>query len=362
MFYRRAGIRHTTYEADARVVPIPFERRLLWLLLLLAATAPAWMSDLYFSSYLLPWIIWSSAALSLNVLMGWAGQVHLGFASVMAVGAYASVHLVRAGVPFVVAVAVAGLASALVGSIFGVPAVRVKGLYLAVSTLALQRMVDWTLVHVPAISGGAQATLQAPAPSFLGFALASDGARYYLALGWCVAVAAFTLNMQRTALGRAFAAVREKDYAAEVIGVNTYYYKALAFWISSFLGGVTGAVLAFAYYRAVTPEQFGLDVSIQVAAMVITGGLYSVIGSYFGAGFVLLAPIILDRFLRAGAGLVDVAIPTSTLANLPLVLYGGLIVGFLLIEPLGLAKVYDNVRNYLLVWPFGYARKSGLGR
>ncbi len=362
MFYRRAGIRHTSYEAASRVLPIPFERRLVWLILLLAVTAPVWVPDLYFSGYLLPWIIWSTAALSLNVLMGWAGQVHLGFASVMAVGAYASVHLVRAGLPFVVALVGAGLAAALVGAIFGVPAVRVKGLYLAVSTLALQHMVDWVLVHVPAISGGAQATLQAPAPRLLGWELASDGARYYLALGWCVAVALFTLNMGRTALGRAFAAVREKDYAAEVIGVNTYYYKALAFWISSCLGGVTGAVLAFAYYRAVTPEQFGLDVSIQVAAMVITGGLHSVIGSYFGAGVVLLAPIFLDRFLRAGAGLVEVAVPSSTLANLPLVLYGGLIVGFLLIEPLGLAKVYDNVRNYLLVWPFGYARKSGLGR
>ena len=362
MFYRRAGIRHTSYETDSRVLPIPFERRLLGLLVVLALTAPAWLPDLYFSSYLLPWIIWSAAALSLNVLMGWAGQVHLGFASVMAVGAYASVHLVRAGVPFALALVGGGLAAALVGSIFGVPAVRVKGLYLAVSTLALQYVVDWILVHVPAISGGAQATLQVPAPRLLGWELASDTARYYLAFAWCAAVALFTLNMGRTALGRAFVAVREKDYAAEVIGVNTYRYKALAFWISSFLGGVTGAVLAFAYYRAVTPEQFSLDVSIQVAAMVITGGLHSVVGSYFGAGFVLLAPIFLDRFLRAGTALIDVAVPSATLAQLPLVLYGSLIVGFLLIEPLGLAKVYDNVRNYFLVWPFGYARKSGLGR
>ena len=362
MFYRRAGIRHTSYEDASRVLPIPFERHLLWLLLLLALTAPAWVPDLYFSGYLLPWVIWSAAALSLNVLMGWAGQVHLGFASVMAVGAYAYVHLVRIGTPFVVALVGAGLASALVGSIFGVPAVRVKGLYLAVSTLALQFMVDWILVHVPVISGGAQATLQVPAPRVLGWDLASDAARYYVALGWCAAVTLFILNMRRTALGRAFAAVREKDYAAEVIGVNTYYYKALAFWISSFLGGVTGAVLAFAYYRAITPEQFSLDVSIQVAAMVITGGLISVIGSYFGAAFVLLAPILLDRLLRAGVSLLNAEVPSNTLAQLPLVMYGGLIVGFLLIEPLGLAKVYDNVRNYFLVWPFGYARKSGLGR
>jgi len=362
VFYRRAGIRHTSYEAASRVVSIPFERRLLWAVLLLAVTAPAWLPDLYFSGYLLPWIIWSAAALSLNVLMGWAGQVHLGFASVMAVGAYASVHLVRAGVPFELALVGAGLVSALVGAVFGVPAVRVKGLYLAVSTLALQYVVDWLLVHVPAISGGAQATLQVPAPRLLGWELGSDTSRYYLALGWCVAVTLFILNMRRTALGRAFAAVREKDYAAEVLGVNTYYYKALAFWISSFLGGVTGAVLAFAYYRAITPEQFNLDVSIQIAAMVITGGLISVVGSYFGAGFILLAPVFLDRVVRAGTALLHIEAPTNTLAQLPLVFYGALIVGFLLIEPLGLAKVYDNVRNYFLVWPFGYARKSGFGR
>lgn len=357
MFYRQAGVRHTSYEADREVVPIPFERRLLALIGILAVTGPAWLPELYLNSYVMPWIIWTAAALGLNLLMGWAGQVHLGYASVMAIGAYTAIHLARLGMPFLVALAGGGLAAALVGSLFGVPAVRVKGLYLAVSTLALQYVVDWIIVHVPAISGGAQATLQAPAPRLLGWTLASDAARYYLALAWCVAVTLFMLNARRTGLGRALIAVRDRDYAAEIIGVNSYYYKALAFWLSSFLGGISGAVLAIAYYRAVTPEQFSLDVSIQAAAMVITGGLGSVIGSYFGAGFIVLAPILLDRLVRGLTGAVGIEVPAPTLSHLPLILYGGLIMAFLLAEPLGLAKIYDNVRNYFLVWPFRYARK-----
>lgn len=357
MFYRQAGIRHTSYEADREILAIPFERRLLALVGLFAVSAPLWLPPLYVNSYVMPWVIWSAAALGLNLLMGWAGQVHLGYASVMAIGAYTAIHLARLGVPFLLALALAGVAAAVAGSLFGVPALRVKGLYLAVSTLALQYVVDWVIVHVPAISGGAQATLQAPVPRLLGLALASDTARFYLALGWCAAVTLFMLNVRRTGLGRALIAVRDKDYAAEILGVNTYYYKALAFWLSSFLGGVSGAVLAMGYYRAVTPEQFSLDVSIQAAAMVITGGLGSVIGSYFGAGFIVLAPILLDRLVRAVTAAVGVEVPAPTLSHLPLILYGGLIMAFLLVEPLGLAKIYDNVRNYFLVWPFRYARK-----
>lgn len=357
MFYRQAGIHHTSYEADQRIIAIPFERRLLALVALLAVSIPLWLSPLYINSYLVPWLIWSATALSLNLLMGWAGQLHLGYASVLAIGGYAAIHLMRLGVPFLGALIVAGLIAAVIGSLFGVPALRVKGLYLAVSTLALQYVVDWVIVHVPAISGGAQATLQAPEPRLLGISLGSDTARFYLALGWSAAVTLFMLNVRRTGLGRALVAVRDKDYAAEIIGVNTYYYKALAFWLSSFLGGVSGAVLVFAYYRAATPEQFGLDVSIQAVAMVIIGGLGSIIGSYFGAGLIVLAPIVLDRSVRGLTAATGIELAAPVLAQLPLILYGGLIIAFLLIEPLGLAKIYDNVRNYFLVWPFRHARK-----
>ncbi len=231
-----------------------------------------------------------------------------------------------------------------------------KGLYLAISTLAMQYVVDWTINHVPAISGGSQATLQAPPFRLLGIPIASDMARYYVALIACIVVAVFFLNVRRTAFGRALAAVREKDYAAAVLGVNTFYYKLLAFWLSSLLGGMTGAVLAFCYYRAVTPEQFHLDVSIQVLAMVIVGGLGSVIGSFLGAVLIFFAPIVLNNAVAGLTARLNIQASGELLSHIPLILYGGLIVGFLLFEPLGLAKIWDNIRNYFLVWPFRHAR------
>jgi branched-chain amino acid transport system permease protein len=357
MFYRLAGIRHTSYEADRVLWPIPADRWQVGVLVALAAAAPFLLSDLYLTSYLLPWIIWSTAALGLNLLMGWAGQIHLGYAAVMAIGAYGAIHMARAGVPFELALLGAGLLSAVIGLVFGIAALRVKGLYLAVSTLAMQYLVDWTISHVPAISGGSQATLQAPSFRLLGLSIDGNFGRYYVALGVCIVVTSFLLNVGRTSFGRALAAVREKDFAAAVIGVNTFYFKLLAFWCSSFIGGIAGAVLAFCYYRAVTPEQFHLDVSIQVVAMVIVGGMASVVGSYLGAALVLLAPIVLNNLVAGIARASSLGVSTELLSHIPLILYGGLIVSFLLFEPLGLAKVYDNLRNYFLVWPFRHARR-----
>lgn len=357
MFYRLSGIKHVSYAADRQLWPVPFDRYLAAAAVILGIAAPFYLSPLYLGSYMLPWIIWATAALSLNLLMGWAGQIHLGFAAVMAIGAYSAIHLARAGIPFELALLLAGLFSALIGMVFGAAALRVKGLYLAVSTLAMQYMIDWIISHVPAISGGSQATLQTPVVRILGFPIDSDAGRYWVALGVCALVTIFMLNVKRTSFGRALVAVREKDFAAAIIGVNPFYYKLLAFWVSSFLGGVSGAVLAFCYYRAVTPEQFHLDVSIQAVAMVIVGGMGSILGSFFGAGLVLLAPIVLNNFVGWFARAIGLSLSPEVLALIPLILYGGLIVGFLLFEPLGLAKIYDNIRKYFLVWPFRHARR-----
>ncbi len=357
MFYRLAGIRHTSYQADRQMWPVPLDRRLVAVVALLAVAAPFLFSPLYLNSYLLPWVIWATAALALNLLMGWAGQIHLGFAAVMAIGAYSAIHLVRAGLPFELVLIGAGLVSAVIGLGFGAAALRVKGLYLAVSTLAMQYLVDWIISHTPAISGGSQATLQAPSFTVLGFAIENDARRYWVALLLCMLVASFMLNVRRTSFGRALAAVRDKDFAAAIIGVNAFYVKLVAFWTSSFIGGMAGAMLAFCYYRAVTPEQFHLDVSIQAVAMVIVGGMGSVIGSFLGAGLVLLAPIVLNNLVGGAASLLSLPLSPEVISHIPLILYGGLIVGFLLFEPLGLAKIYDNARTYFLVWPFRHARR-----
>jgi branched-chain amino acid transport system permease protein len=357
MFYRRSGIRFTRYSQERQLWPLPLDRRMAGLIFLLGIAAPYLVDRLYLVGYLLPWIIWSTAALGLNMLMGMAGQVHLGYGAVIGMGAYASVHCVRAGVPFEIAMLVGGLVSAGIGVIFGAAALRVKGLYLAMATLAMQYIVDFVISHVPAISGGSQASITVPQITFLGIAIQGDKAAYYLAFVICVIVTLFMLNLRRTSLGRALAAVREKDYAAEVIGVDTFRFKLLAFWVSSFIGGVVGAVLAVCYLRQISPEQFHIELSIQLVAMVIVGGMGSVLGSFFGAGLILFAPIVLNNLIGFIATTFDLSLSSDLRAHMPLMLYGAMIVGFLLWEPLGLAKIYNNARNYFLVWPFRHAQR-----
>ncbi|MBK4217453.1 branched-chain amino acid ABC transporter permease [Paracoccus caeni] len=356
MFYRLSGTFHTNYQADRKLWKIPADRWLVLTVFALAVLAPFLVSPLYLGSYVLPWIIWSAAALSLTLLMGMAGQLHFGFAAVMAIGAYSSIHLVRAGVPFEIALLLSGIIAAVIGAVFGAAALRVKGLYLVMATLAMQYLVDWVVVNVPWISGGAHATLRTPAVSFLFMDISSLASRYWLALAWAALITVFYLNVKRTSFGRSLVAIRDKDFAAAVIGVDPFKTKLMAFFTSSFLGGVSGAILAFCYYRAVTPEQFGFNVSIQLVAMVLVGGLGSVIGSYLGAGFVLLAPIFLTNLIAGLAASGWVPVSQNFLSHLPLVIYGAMIIGFLLFEPLGLAKIYDNIRKYFLVWPFRHAR------
>jgi branched-chain amino acid transport system permease protein len=357
MFYRRCGIRHTRYAEERRLWPLPFDRWLVGLTVALLVAAPFVVDRLYLVAYLLPWVIWSSAALGLNLLMGGAGQIHLGYGAVMAIGAYGSVHLVRAGVPFELAMLAGGLMSALVGIVFGAAALRVKSLYLAMATLAMQYIVDFVISHVPAISGGTMATIQVPPVRFLGLRIEGDIATYFFALAVCAVITSFMLNVGRTSFGRALAAVREKDYAAEIIGIDTFKYKLLAFWASSFIGGIVGSVLVTCYLRSVSPDQFHLDLSVQIVAMVIVGGLGSVLGSFFGAALILFTPILFNNLIGAAADGLGISIGSDLRSHLPLMLYGALIVGFLVVEPLGLAKIYDNARNYFLVWPFRHARR-----
>ena len=357
MFYRQAGIRHTDYAADRALFALPVERVMVSVLLIVACLAPFGASSLVLNSYLTPWLVWTAAALGLNLILGWTGQFHFGYAAVMGIGAYATVHGFKQGLPWEIAIVLGGLTATVVGCAFAFAALRVKGLYLALSTLALQFVMDWVISHVPAISGGVGATLQAPPMRLLGQVVRSDTGLYFVALGWCLLVTLFMLNLRRTALGRALVAVREKDFAAAVIGVPSFRYKLVAFATSSFIGGVSGAVLIFTFYHAVTPEQFAVNVSIELLAMVIVGGLGSIIGSWFGAAFILLMPGQINSFIAWIAALAGIDIGVETLAHLPYAVYGALIVGFLLIEPMGLGKLYANVRNYLLVWPFGYDRK-----
>ncbi|MDP1954943.1 MAG: branched-chain amino acid ABC transporter permease [Polaromonas sp.] len=357
MIFRQSGISHTSYAEARSLFPLPADRWMIGLLLAFAVTAPFTMSSLVLSTQLLPWLVWTAAVLGLNLILGWAGQFHFGYAAIMGIGAYTAVHGARNGVPWEIAVLLGGVMAAVIGIGFAFAALRVKGLYLALSTLALQFVMDWVISHVPAISGGVQATLQAPALRLLGQAVTSETGLYYVALGWCLIVTVFMLNLRRTGLGRALVAVREKDFAAAVIGVHSFRYKLVAFATSSFIGGVSGAILIFTFYRAVTPEQFAVNVSIELLAMVIVGGLGSIIGSYLGAAFILLLPGLMKSLIAWLAQLMGVSLGLETMSHIPYAVYGALIIIFLLVEPMGLGKMYNNLRNYLLVWPFGYARK-----
>lgn len=352
MFYRQAGVRHVDYISDSRLFKVRADRYLLMALLGVGLAAPLLFGELWLSSYLLPWLIWTAAALGLNLLTGWAGQLSLGYAAVMAVGAYSAVHAARFGIPWEFALLLGGAMAAVIGSLFAFAALRVKGLYLAITTLAMQFVMDWVLGHVPAITGGSHASLQAPTFRLLGQPVTSDAGLYYVAFGWCVLVTVFLLNMRRTGLGRALVAVREKDFAAAILGVNSFVYKLTAFAASSFIAGVTGALLVATFYFLVTPEQFTVTVSIQILAMVIVGGLASIIGTYLGVALILLAPGIINNLFAAAASALNLQINIETMAHLPTATYGALIVGFLLIEPLGLGKLYGNLRDYLMVWPF----------
>lgn len=357
MFYRRAGIRHTRYQDERQLFPLGFDRGLILAVIALLLVAPFLVDRLYVSGYLLPWLIWTSAALGLNLLMGWAGQIHLGYGAVMGIGAYGSVHLVRAGVPLEIALIAGGLLAAAIGTVFGAAALRMKGIYLAMATLSMQYIVDFAISHNAAISGGALATLQVPPVSFLGIPLAGEVETYYFALAVCFVITLFMLNVRRTSFGRALAALREKDYAAQILGVSTFRYKLTAFWVSSFIGGAVGGVLAVAYLRAISPDQFHIELSIQILAMIIVGGLGSVLGPFLGTALILFAPIVLNNLLGAAAGSFGLDLPIDLRAHLPLMAYGALVIGFLLYEPLGLAKIYDNFRKYLLVWPFRHAQR-----
>src|ERR1700726_1473190 len=326
MLYRRAGLRHTRYEDERQLWPLPFDRGLVLVVLLLLVTAPLLVNRLYLVSYLLPWLIWSSAALGLNLLMGGAGQIHLGYGAVMAIGAYTGVHLVRLGAPLELAMLAGGLASALIGVVFGFAALRVKSLYLAMATIAMQYIVDFAITHIPGVSGGGMASIAVPPVRFLGVRIEGDLPTYYMALLVCAIIAIFMLNVGRTALGRALAAIRERDYAAEIIGIDTFKFKLLAFWTSSFIGGVVGAVLVVCYLRSVSPDQFHLDLSVQIVAMVIVGGLGSVLGSFFGAALILFTPIIFNNLIGVAADGLGISISTDLRSHVPLMLYGALII------------------------------------
>src|SRR5499425_1527178 len=355
MFHRESGVLKTTYEADMALYPLPIAR---WTVGALAVVffgvLPLTLDQYYLSLANLVWIS-VIGALGLNILVGYTGQVSIGHGAFMSVGAYTAANLaIRLGSPWPVNLLAGGLMAALVGAVVGIPSVRIKGLYLAIATLAGQLIIEWTINHVTFISGGVQASIDVPRPRLGSYVLSSQRQMYFFLLVFVVLAIVGTLNLIRSRVGRAFIAIRDQDIAAEIIGIDIFRYKLLAFAISSFYAGVTGVL--YTYYLGIANyEQFQIGVSIDYLAMIIIGGLGSVLGSIFGAIFVTLLPIVTRWFLESFGGLIfSQADLANIIPNLRLILFGGLIIFFLVVEPEGLNRLWRNIRNYFRVWPFSY--------
>src|SRR5436309_12587965 len=303
MIHRECGVLKTTYEADMALYPLPIARWTVGVLaVLFFLVVPMTVHEYYLSLANLVWIA-IIGALGLNILVGYTGQVSIGHGAFMSVGAYTAANLAtRLGSPWPVNLLAGGLMAALVGAVVGIPSLRIKGLYLAIATLAGQLIIEWTINHVTWISGGAQASIQVPRPRLGAFVIDSQRAMYFLLLVVMTLAIAGTLNLVRSRIGRAFVAIRDHDIAAELIGIDIFRYKLLAFAVSSFYAGVTGVL--YTYYLGVANyEQFQLVTSIDYLAMIIIGGLGSVLGSIFGAIFVTLLPIVIRYAMEAFGGL-----------------------------------------------------------
>ncbi len=355
MFHRESGVFKTSYAADMALYPLPIARwTVAALLVLFAVVAPLSLHEYYLSIINLV-LIAVVGALGLNILVGYTGQISIGHAAFMSVGAYTAANLaVKAHLPFWITLPAGGLMAALIGAIVGIPSLRIKGLYLAIATLAGQLIIEWTINHVPWISGGAQASIQVPRPSLLGYELRTQGQLYFFLLFFTVVAIVATLNLVRSRIGRAFVAIRDQDIAAEIIGIDIFRYKLLSFAISSFYAGVCGVL--YTYYLGIANyEQFQIVVSIDYLAMIIIGGLGSVLGSILGATFVTFLPIVIRWTMESFGGLFfsPTELP-GTISSLRLIVFGALIILFLVMEPEGLNRLWRNIRNYFRVWPFSY--------
>jgi branched-chain amino acid transport system permease protein len=355
MFHSETGIFKTSYAADMALYPLPVARWAVAGLAVLFVFVVPWVASPYLMTLLNLVLIAIVGAVGLDILVGFTGLISIGEGGFMSVGAYTAANLiVRLGLPFWLAIPAGGLMAALVGIIVGIPSLRIKGLYLAIATLAAQFIIEWLINHVTWISGGIEASIQVPPPELFGWKLVGSRQLYYFLLFFAVLAIVATLNLMRSRIGRAFIAIRDRDIAAEIIGINIFRYKLYAFAISSFYAGVAGVL--YTYYLGIANyEQFGIDVSIDYLAMIIIGGLGSVLGSIFGAIFITLLPEATRLFLTDFGSIVFSADTIRRLVpNLTLILFGGLIIFFLIVEPEGLNRLWRNVRNYFRVWPFSY--------
>ncbi len=360
MLYREAGQFKTSYASDQAIFPIREDRIGLAVILVIAFVAvPLLSSDFFLSSIMIPFLILALATIGLNILTGYAGQLSLGTGAFMGVGAYACYKLttIFPDVNIVVHILLSGLFSAAIGMAFGLPSLRIKGLYLAVTTLAAQFFLTWCFIRIPWLYNyNPSGAIEVPERRGFGDAIltgpaASPVTRYFVVLTIVVIVTLLVKNVVRGRIGRQWMMIRDMDIAAELMGVRPLTAKLSAFAFSSYLAGVAGAMFVFFYLGAAEPSAFSITLSFQVLFMVILGGLGSLVGSFFGAAFIWILPIM----LRVGLPAIGIDIGAESIFHIAQMIVGALIIIFLIMEPHGLARLWQLGKEKLRVWPFPYA-------
>ena len=356
MLYREAGQFRSTYAEDQQIFPIRQDRIAMTALLLVAFVAVPLFGDQYWlSAILTPFLIFALAALGLNILTGYAGQLSLGTAAFMGIGAFMAYNaMLRVPhMPTIGAFIVGGLCAAAVGIVFGLPSLRIKGFYLAVATLACQFFVLWALNRIGWLSNySSSGVITAQRIEILGYGVDTPAAKYLLTLAIVALMALAAKNLMRSETGRAFMAVRDMDVAASVIGIPMMKTKLLAFAISSFYCGVAGALYAYTYLGTVEPEAFTLDISFRVLFMIIIGGVGSILGSFLGAAFITLFPIFLNLASKWLENALGMEMSHAVVSNTEAIIFGSLIIFFLIVEPNGLARLWQITKEKLRLWPF----------
>lgn len=358
MFYREAGQYKTSYAADQAVFPIRQDRIGIAVILAVAFVAiPAFGSDFLLTSIMIPFLIFTLATIGLNILTGYCGQLSLGTGAFMGVGAYACYKLtsIFPDTNILVWILASGFFAAAVGVVFGLPSLRIKGFYLAVATLAAQFFLEWAFIRIPWLyNSNASGAIEVASRSGFGVTLVGPSAqalpRYFAVLAIVVFMTWIASNLLRGRIGRSFMMIRDMDIAAELIGVRPLHTKLMAFAVSSFYCGVAGAMMVFFWLGAAEPSAFSINLSFQILFMVILGGLGSLVGSYMGAAFIWILPVVI-RMVPETLGL---RIEAATVEHVNFVIIGALIIFILIVEPHGLARMWQILKQKLRVWPFPY--------
>ncbi|MCA1285460.1 branched-chain amino acid ABC transporter permease [Salipiger bermudensis] len=356
MLYRTAGQFKTSYQADQALFPVRQDAFLLAVILAFAwVIFPLMASEFAFQTLLIPILIYSLAALGLNILTGYAGQLSLGTAAFMGVGAYACYKMVTL-MPWlnpVVAILFSGVFSAGVGVAFGIPSLRIKGFYLAIATLAAQFFLVWLFEKWGWLYNyNASGAIQVPNLEMFGVYVAgpqaSSAVQYYVVLAIVTLLTLLCINLTRGNLGRTWKATRDMDIAAELIGINLMRSKLTAFAVSSYVVGVAGALFVFMWRGAAEPNLFDIPLSFRILFIAIIGGLGSILGNYLGAILIVGLPVVLNTLPEA----LGIPISSATVEHLNIMIVGSLIIFFLIIEPHGLARLWALIREKLIIWPF----------